>query len=126
MPIKEDEKMAEKKLTYKTINIDFIIAWCKQNEKVDWLKAKMEEEVPCKVYPRKKVAKVDELGNPILNEKGKVVYVSVADKSKKPTVEMRKIGFVQIKNDFVDEFMPQVKPKKKAKKPTMYDRVRDL
>ena len=114
------------KITYKTLNIETIIAWCKQNNQVEWLKAEMAKEVPCKVYPRKKVAKLDENGNPVINDKGKVVYTSVADKSKKPTVEMRKISFVQIKNDFIDTFMPDLKPVAKAKKPTMYDIVNAL
>lgn len=110
------------KVTYKTLNIDTIIAWCQQNNQVEWLKAEMSKTVPCKVYPRKKVAKLDENGN-VVTKNGKPVYVSVADKSAKPTTEMRKISFVQIKNDFVDTFMPSLKPAAKAKAPTMYERV---
>lgn len=114
------------KITYKTLTIEMIISWCKQNNQIDWLKAVSNTEVPYKVYPRKKELKLDANGNPVLSKKGKPTYTSVADKSAKPTIEMRKPSFVQIKNAFVDTFMPELKPKAKEKAPTMYDLIDSL
>lgn len=101
------------KLTYKDMDIQDIIKWCKENDQIEWLKEKASDTVACKVYPRIKV----------MNEAGKMV--SVADKSQKPKTEMRPITFIQIKNDFVEEFMPELLPKKKSKA-TMYDLIKNL
>ena len=38
----------------------------------------------------------------------------------------RKITFIEIKLAFVEEFMPDIKPKAKPKKPSMYDRIEAL
>ena len=102
------------KLTYKDMNIQDIIKWCQANGQVEWLKEKASDKVACKVYPRIKT----------VNEEGKTV--SVADKSQKPKTEMRPISFIQIKNDFCEEFMPELLPKKKDKAPNMYDLIKNL
>lgn len=96
-------------MNYKTMQIADIIAWCKANNQVDWLKAEMQKLVPCKVYPK---VVVD----------GK----KVTDKSAAPTIEKRPITFIQVKNDFVNTFMPEIAPKKQNKKPTMYELVAAL
>lgn len=101
-------------LNYQTMKIEDIIKWCEDNNQVDWLIAESEKTIPVKVYPRKKV----------VNEKGKVV--SVADKSQEPTIEMRKIDFINLKKNFVEKFMQEIAPKAKAKEPTMYEKIQAL
>lgn len=95
-------------MTYKSMTIEDIIAWCKQHDQVEWLKAECKKKTPYKVYPRVKV-------------EGK----SVVDKTAEPKIEMRPISFIQIKSDFVEQFMPELKPKK-VKKTTLYERVEAL
>ena len=96
-------------LDYKNMTIDDIIEWCQENGQTDWLKKKAAEKKPCKVYPRKVV-------------EGK----SVADKSAEPKIEKRPISFIQLKIDFVDKFMPEIAPEKKAKTPSFHDRIKNL
>jgi hypothetical protein len=101
-------------MNYKTMNIQDIIAWCKANNQTEWLKAKANSTTKCKVYPRKSVTRED----------GKVV--AVADKSQKPVIEERPITFIQIKKAFAETFMPEILPKKKEAKATMYDLIAGL
>lgn len=101
-------------MDFKTMSIEDIIAWCKDNNQVEWLKKIAAKKTECKVYPRKKV----------VNEKGK--KVSVADKSQKPTIEKRPISFVEIKYEFAKKFMPEIMPKAKEKKASMYDMIASL
>jgi hypothetical protein len=96
-------------MDYKSMQIGDIIAWCKANGQTAWLKAEAAKQVPCKVFPK---VVVD----------GK----KVADKSAEPKIEMRPITFIQIKTDFVNAFMPEIAPKKKEKKPTMYELIAAL
>lgn len=106
--------MAEVK-SYKDWEIEDIISYCQAHGEVAWLKATAAKKVECKVYPRMKVEKTMEDGSKKL--------VSVADKSKEPKIEMRPISFVQIKTEFLEHFKLT---EKKAKKPTMYDRIAAL
>lgn len=96
-------------MNFKTMNIDDIIAWCKANNQVDWLKAEAAKKVSCKVYPR-------------VEKDGKMVV----DKKAAPTIVKRPITFIQIKMDFVNTFMPEIAPKKKAAEPTFYERIANL
>jgi hypothetical protein len=96
-------------MDFKTMDIGAIIAWCQANNQVAWLKDEMKKLVPCKVYPK-------------VMKDGK----KVADKSATPTVEMRPISFIQVRNDFCNKFMPEIMPKKKDKKPSMYELVAAL
>lgn len=96
-------------MDYKTMQITDIINWCVANNQTAWLKAKAAEKVPCKVYPKV-----------VVNGK------KVTDKSAAPITEMRPITFIQIKNDFVNKFMPEIAPQKKASKPTMYELIAQL
>lgn len=43
------------------------------------------------------------------------------DKVGNPTT--RKITFIEVKGLFVEKYMPEIAPKKKAKKPTMFELV---
>lgn len=101
-------------MNYQSMKIEDIIKWCQENNQVEWLKAEMEKETECEVYPRKKIT----------TEDGK--KISVADKTQKPTIEMRPISFIQVKLDFVEKFMPEIAPKKKEKKLNMYELVKSL
>ena len=96
-------------MDFKTMKIEDIIKWCQDNNEVEWLKAKAQEKVDFKVYPKKVVD-------------GK----TISDKTQEPTIEKRPITFMQIKLDFVDKFMPEIKPKAKEKKPNMYDLIASL
>lgn len=96
-------------MDFKKMKIEDIIAWCVANKQVDWLKAEAAKTVPCKVYPK-------------VEKNGKMV----ADKTAEPTIEQRPITFIQIKTDFVNLFMPEIAPKKKESKLTMYDKIKAL
>lgn len=109
---------------FKDWDINDIIAYCKANKEVEWLKETAARKVPTKVYPRKKVQKLNADGTPAINKKGKPVMVSVADKDAKPTTELRPITFVQIKSEFATKF--GFNAPKKDKEPTMYDIIAAL
>ena len=38
----------------------------------------------------------------------------------------RKVTFIEIRNEFVKRFMPELAPPTKEKKPSMYDRINNL
>lgn len=95
-----------------------IYNYCKEHNELAWLKATGSKMVEVKVYPRIKTPKLDQEGYPVIKN-GKPVYASVADKSQEPKIELRRITFVQIKTEFLEKF--GLAPKKKDKKPTMYD-----
>ena len=96
--------MAITKENVKNLSIDNIIEDCKANNRIEWLKAKAAEMVDCEVYPK-------------VNGK--------ADKTQAPKIEKRKITFIQIKTDYLEAFYPAL-AEKKAKKPTMYDKIAAL
>lgn len=100
-------------MDFKSIDLDFIIDWCEKHNKKDWLKTKALEMRPCEIHPKKEVV-ID----------GKTVLR--ADKQASTKTVMKKITFIQIKTDFVNEFMPEIAPKAKPKKPNMYDRIAAL
>jgi hypothetical protein len=87
-------------LKYKDMCLDDVIAWCKANNQVAWLKEEAAKEVPTKKYPRVK------------NAEGK----SVADKSAEPIIEVRPISFIQLKYEFCKKFMPELLPQGSSKK----------
>ena len=111
---------------FRHITIEEIIAWCKENNQVEWLKATAAKQVETKIYPRVKVAKTDGEGNPILNKKGKVAYTYRTDKTAEPKVELRPITFIQIKQAFCEKFMPELLPNGGKKKQTMFDLINSL
>lgn len=111
-------------MTYKDMKIDFIIDWCKANKQLDWLEAEMSKMVEVKRYPKTKVQARDKVtGELLFTKKGQPKMVSVADKSQAPTVELEPIGFIQIKQDFCEKFMPDVMPKAQPKKASMRDKL---
>lgn len=99
-------------MNYKDMKIEDIIQWCQENgkDKVDWLKKTAAKQVEYKVYPRYK------------GEDGKMH----TDKKAEPKIEMRNISFIQLKLEFVKEFMADIAPKAQPKKPSMYDRIKNL
>lgn len=121
--MKEIEYLDE--LSYKDMTIDDIINYCVENGHTAWLK-KAIAPIETKVYPRVRVARVDENGNVLRNAKGKILYTSRVDKTQEPKIEKKEPTFMQIKEAFVLKFMPEIKPVKKAKALTMYDRIKAL
>lgn len=101
------------KMDYSTMTMEDIIKWCQENKQIKWLKEEAKKQMPYKVYPRIKVT----------DASGKTV--SKADKSKPYTVEMRPITYIQIKQDFVRKFMPELIPHK-DKKPSFYEIIENL
>ena len=97
-------------MDYKKMDINDIIDWCKEHGEVAWLKETAAKKVEYKVYPKVKDAS------------GKMV----ADKSATPKIEMRPISFIQIKIAFCEKFMPEIMPKKKEGKSSMYDLIASL
>lgn len=91
-------------MNYKDMKIEDIIDWCKENgqDKVDWLKEFVATPIPSK----------DKKKNPILNEDGTPVTHT-------PT-------FIEIKLAFCDKYMKEIAPKRKPKKPSMYDLIAKL
>ena len=92
-------------MDYKKMKFEDIYAWCKANNQLDWLKAKVNETVEVEVYPFIKDAE----GN------------RKQDKTAKPTIEERPISFLLVKDAFVTKFMPDIKPKAKPAAKTMRD-----
>lgn len=97
-------------MNFKDMNIEDIINWCKENHQTKWLKNIASQQVPYRVYPRVK------------GEDGKYHV----DKTQEPKIVYRPISFIQIKMEFVQTFMPEIAPKPKEKKPTMYDIINAL
>lgn len=102
-------------MDYKTMTIEDIINWCKENNEVAWLKAKAKETVTAERYTRRVKT---------INAKGKEVWV--ADKTSPKEKFKMPISYVQIKVAFCEKFMPEIMPNKKDKEPTMYDRIAAL
>ena len=90
-------------MTAKDITIKYIRNYCKEHNEKAWYNEEITKMMPCKIYPR-------------IEKDGK----KVADKSQEPTIEYRKITFIQIKQDFIAKFMPELAPKKKDKGENMY------
>jgi hypothetical protein len=97
-------------MDFKTMTIKDIGEWCVANGQVAWLKEEAKKIVDVAVYPRVKTAD------------GKLKV----DKSQEPTIEKRRITFVQLKTDFVQKFMPEIAPKAKARATTMFDYIDSL
>ena len=116
-----DNDYVDINFTYQGAKFPDIYNWCVANGKLDWLTAKVNEKVEVKTYPRKKVLKVGVDGKPVLNKKGnKPVYVSVTDKSAKPTITKKDISLLAVKRAFFEEFAPDMVPTAtKAKGQTM-------
>lgn len=93
----------EKKAIVKEMKIEHIISWCKANNQLPWLEKKMQETVTREFYPYLKVR--DE-------ETGKMVCAKdeygqrIIDRSKPPRRKTISIGFMEIKKDFINKFLP--------------------
>lgn len=110
-------------LTYEGMTIQDIAEWCKANNQVKWLKELAATTVKVERYTGRK-QKLDADGKPALNKKGYPIYV--VDKASQKVTEEMPISFMQIKVEFVNKFMPELAPKKKDKKPNMYDLIANL
>jgi hypothetical protein len=103
------------KNTIKELTLDDIINWCIENKQVKWLKAKAAEQIEQPIYPT--VEYVDKNG----------------EKKTKPNKKAEPIGkelvnipYVNIKRDWIAAFFPELAPKKKEKKLTMWERIAAL
>ena len=101
-------------MDYKHLKIEDVIAWCKANNQVEWLKAEVNKKTKQKVYPKKEVVKAN----------GKTVMKS--DKTQPYTLVEKDITFVEIKKDFATMFMPEILPVAKEAKPSMKDLINSL
>lgn len=98
-------------MDYKKLDFEAIIDWCEQNGQMEWLQAKTAENVVVEVYPYIEYTK----------KNGKVGRKY--DKTQKPTKVSRPISFLQVKDDFVSQFMPEIKPVAAAKPLSMREKV---
>ena len=113
-------------MDYKKMDIEDIISWCTENDQIEWLKKTAAKKVENKIYPKKKEIALDANGKPKLTKKGKVKFTYVADKSQEPIIKKEPISFIELKYEFAKKFMPEILPKKKEEKQTMYDRIKSL
>lgn len=91
-------------LDYRKMKFEDIYNWCEENGQLDWLEAKVKEEVEVEVYP-------------FITVDGK----RQQDKSAQPTIEKRTLSYLQVKDAFVTKFMSDIKPTKKPGAKTMLD-----
>ena len=104
------------------IDIDDIIAWCTENDKMDWL---IEESAKTVTVERHigRVKKLEADGSPALNKAGNPIWI--ADKASPKKQFKQPITFVELKYNFCEKFMPDKLPKAtKEKAPTMLDKIK--
>lgn len=107
---------------YLNIELDDIIAWCTENNQLGWLEKEANKKVASERYSRR-IKKLDDDGNVVLNSKGNPVYV--ADKASPVKKIMQPITFVQLKYNFCEKFMADKLPKAaNPKEPTMLDKIK--
>jgi len=94
-------------IDYKKIDFPFIENWCDTHGQSEWLDSKVLEDVIVDVYPYIEYTKKD-------GTKGRKY-----DKTQQPTKKTRPISFLQVKDEFITKFMPEVKPQAKAQPLTM-------
>ncbi len=113
----------EKAEFVKALDLDKIITWCTRNNQLPWLEAKMNETVTREYYGYlKAVDPKDGKLRCVKDENGK----RIIDRSKPPRRKVEPIGFMEIKRDFIDTFMPQMRIEKADTAPTlsMKDKLR--
>lgn len=100
----------------KALDLDKIITWCTRNNQLPWLEAKMNEKVTREYYGYLKV-KDPNTGKMVCakDEYGK----RIIDRSKPPRRKTQPIGFMEIKKDFIDTFMPQMRVEKANTTPAL-------
>ena len=96
---------------YKDWQLEDIIAWCKENNQVAWLKATAAKKVEHKIYPKV----------PSVSKNGKNSWKQ--DKTQPYTIELKPISFVELKKEFIATF---IDPTPKEKKPSMYEIIAAL
>lgn len=103
-------------MNYQKMTIDDIIGWCEENNQVEWL-----QRIAAKTTKVKR-----HTGRIKVYDEAKQKYIYKADKTSPVVVKEQPISFMEIKTAFVDKFMPEIKPEKKEKYPTMFDRIKKL
>lgn len=115
-------KLSKKERDFlKSLDLDAIIHWCKENNQLEWLEAKMNETVTREYYGYLK-APDPETGKMkcVLDEYGH----RIIDRSKPPRKKTTAIGFMEIKTAFIDTFMPEYRADKEEAKVSMKDKVK--
>lgn len=102
--------------SFNDITIEDIIEYCKANKQVDWLK----EIASKKIIVKRHTERIQKMSA----KTGKLEWF--VDKSSPVVEEETNITFVQIKRAFCEKFMPEIMPKAKPKKPTMFDLINAL
>ncbi len=99
----------EKAAFVKSLDTNAIIHWCKENNQLDWLEKKMSETVTREYYGYLKAPDpVTGKMKCVKDEYGK----RIIDRSKPPRRKSSPIGFMEIKRDFIEKFMPELKVEK--------------
>ena len=93
-------------MNFQSLKFEDIVAWCKENNQVEWLKKEAAKTFPA-------MAK---------SESGEKIQLCEAD----GTPKTRRITFIELKMDFVRAFMPEIAPQPKEKKPSMFDIINSL
>ena len=108
--------MVINKENLKDLQLDDIIAYCKENNQIEWLKAIAQTTVERKTYPT--VTYFDKNGKERTKQ----------DKTQEPIkVEQVPIPYVQLKFEFLKKFFPELVADKSSKgKPTMWDIIAAL
>lgn len=98
-------------MDYKKMTFEDIANWCIENGQLAWLEKKLDEKVLVYTYPTK------------INKNGK----EVADKTQKPIKsEYKDMDFINLKLDFVETFMAEIKPTPKPKQLSMKEKLAKL
>lgn len=85
----------------KTVTLDFIRNYCKQEEsRKVWYNAKVQEQYPVATFPK--------------GADGK------PDKTQTPTTQMRPITFIMLQSEFIKAYFPEYAPNAKPVKENMY------
>lgn len=97
---------------YKDWEIGDIIAWCQENNQVEWLKQTAAEKITHPIYP--KIANVSKSGKKTFK----------MDRTQEPIGYAEKpISFVELKGKFIAKFIETTPKEKKA---SFYDVIANL
>ena len=103
------------KETLKSLTLDEMIQWCRENGQIKWLKEIGKTTIEQPIYPKKTVA--DKNGKP----------VEKVDRKAEPIgTETVPIPYVNIKREFVKAFYPELMRQPKEKKLSMWEIIANL
>ena len=100
-------------MEFKTMTFEDILDWCDKNNKLEWLLAKTQEKKQMPVYPQ--VEHISATGKKTWKMDRKAKPIDTKDAPLSPK---------EIKIAFCKEFMAELLPAEKPKKPTLEDLVK--